>query len=81
MFQMVQLILKWKKVIINKKNYIMNVNLDFDEVLNYCEEYGCELNWNQKIRLIKLMFAKEYNKHNNKEIADEVIKFINDNFI
>jgi len=81
MFQMVQLILKWKKVIINKKNYIMIVNLDFDEVLNYCEEYGCELNWNQKIRLIKLMFAKEYNKHNNKEIADEVIKFINDNFI
>lgn len=55
--------------------------VNFDEVLTYCEEYGCELDWDQKMRLIKLMFAKEYNKHNNKEVGEQAIKFINENFI
>lgn len=59
----------------------MITQLNVDEVLAFCEEYRCKLDWRQKMRLIKFMFAKEYNRHNNKEIADEAIKFINENFI
>lgn len=58
---------------------INNFDINDDIIMSYIEENVGVFDWYQKMKMIKHMFGKPHN--NDKEVGEEAIKFINENFI